>query len=169
MVDGKNKIASYLADCLGMIGGHLRRLNRLDEAEKSFTDGRSFEGDERYGVDSSYNLVNAITLPIEMGDKTASDQRPELIQASKAIERQINFGKRRSDRWAWADRAQCVLLLGDVDEARRIYREFKALADADSLASHVTVLNRLRAALAIKDPAVAAAIEQGIQHLGQDD
>lgn len=163
--DGENKVASKLADCLAMIGGNLRRLDRLQDALVKFERGRRFEQDQRYGVNSSYNLVNAITLPIEMGHKTASEQKSELLRAVGALEWQTSKGKRRRDRWAWADYGQCLLLLGDVDQARLTYANFKALAKADEIASHLAVLNRLQKALIDRDPTVAETLGEGIRVL----
>jgi tetratricopeptide (TPR) repeat protein len=162
MVDGENLIARHLADCFGMIGGNLRRLNRLDEALSYFDRGRELEEDERYGINSSYNMVNAITLPIEMGARTATEQRDALSKAMKALKFQTTQGKRRLDRWAWADRGQCSLLLRDLDEARDCYEKFRELAEKDSVASHVIVLTRLRTALRERDPEVSAHIQDGI-------
>lgn len=172
MDDGENQIASRLADCFGMLGGNLRRLNRLDAALECFERGRRFEDDPRYNVNSSYNLVNAITLPIEAGQKTASEQRAALGQAIQALERQImstgpGTGKRRQDRWAWADYGQCLLLLGRLDEANSAYSRFKAFANKDNVDSHVAVLHRLRQALMQSDPSIVESLDKAIQLLSQ--
>jgi tetratricopeptide (TPR) repeat protein len=171
MVNGENLIASNLADCLGMLGGNLRRLNRLDAALEQFERGRRLEADSQYGINSSYNLVNAITLPIEMAKNTATKQRAALEQAVQTLERQIiktgrGEGKRRQDRWAWADYGQCLLLLGRLDEANKAYSRFKSLGSKENVDSHVTVLHRLRDALAQSDPSVAELISKAIRLLG---
>src|SRR5262249_30282884 len=59
-------LAAQLTDCLGMLGGNYRRMNDLDEALRQFELGRVYEEAERLDVNSSYNLVNAITLPLEI-------------------------------------------------------------------------------------------------------
>jgi tetratricopeptide (TPR) repeat protein len=100
MIDGENEIASRLADCLGMLGGNQRRLKRFDDALASFARGRKLEEDRRYGINSSYNIVNAITLPIETGAATASEQADALFKAVQALDFQTTRGKRRLDRWA---------------------------------------------------------------------
>jgi tetratricopeptide (TPR) repeat protein len=162
MIDGENEIASRLADCLGMLGGNQRRLKRFDDALASFARGRKLEEDRRYGINSSYNIVNAITLPIETGAATASEQADALFKAVQALDFQTTRGKRRLDRWAWADYGECALLLGDLQQATTAYGEFKRLSDNDAVASHVRVLARLRDALQLRDPAVALLVQDGI-------
>lgn len=161
----QRKIASSLADCHGMRGGNLRRLNRLRDALEEFERGREYEEDPRYGVDSSYNLVNAITLPIEMGVKTATEQKSSLVGAANTLERQTSQGARRQDRWAWADYGQCLLLSGELHKALQAYEKFRALGNIDAVQSHVAVLTRLRDALILRDRLVAATVDQGIKEL----
>ena len=96
-----------------MLGGNHRRLEQLDRALLAFQDGARIEAADRLEVLSSYNLVNAIVLPIEMKDSTATQQRSALRKAVEAIARQVH-GARRNDRWAWADLGQCQLLLGEA-------------------------------------------------------
>jgi tetratricopeptide (TPR) repeat protein len=164
LTDAEKQIAWNLADCLGMLGGNYRRLGRLDDALRCFEEGRSWEEDERFGIDSTYNLVNAITLPIEMRARTATEQRHSLEKAVHALERGTN-GARRLDRWAWADLGQSALLQGDLDRAFQAYRRFRELGDAASVASHVTVLKRLIEALADRDPLATDALQRGISFL----
>ena len=58
-------LAAQLADCLGMLGGNYRRQGRFEDAQAAFERGRVYEESPSLEVMSSYNLVNAITLPIE--------------------------------------------------------------------------------------------------------
>ncbi|MBC7942362.1 MAG: hypothetical protein H7Z19_21855, partial [Chitinophagaceae bacterium] len=83
------QLAAQLADCLGMRGGNLRRLDRLDQALKCFDEGRALEESTRLALDSSYNLVNAVTLPIETGSATVPAQRAALERAVQSIDRQL--------------------------------------------------------------------------------
>ena len=163
--DSEKALASHLADCLGMIGGNCRRLNRLDQALAYFARGRRYEEDERLDVNSSYNLVSAITLPLEMQTRTASEQQDLLQRAVAAIERQVK-GARRTDRWAWADLGQCQLLLGDFDSAARSYGRVRDLGDSDTVHSVVTVLRRLSAAIERSDPGIAECLRKGIVAIG---
>jgi tetratricopeptide (TPR) repeat protein len=161
-VGEENEIASRLADCLGMLGGNQRRMNRFDDALASFVRGRKLEEDRRYSINSSYNMVNAITLPIEIGTATASEQRDALSKALQALDFQTTRGKRRLDRWAWADYGQCALLLGDLRQATTAYKEFKRLSNDDAVVSHIKVLARLRDALQSRDEEVAQLVRDGI-------
>jgi len=162
--DIEKKIAWEFADCFGMLGGNYRRLNRLTDALECFKRGRMYEENPSFSINSSYNLVNAITLPIEMQLVTAEEQRLDLEQAVLVLDRQVR-GNRRIDRWAWADLGQCQLLLGKFEQAAHAYSQFIQLGDADSLASHLVVIRRLRDALAGRDAAAEAAILKAINLL----
>ena len=72
-----------------------------------FTRGRTIEESEKLEVPSSYNLVNAITLPFEMDRQTSLQHENALKRAIAAIQRQVKLEERRNDRWAWADLGEC--------------------------------------------------------------
>jgi tetratricopeptide (TPR) repeat protein len=156
------RLATHLADCLGMLGGNYRRNGELERAQQAFERGRVYEQSSRLGVDSSYNLVNAMTLPLESrrGMK-AADLADELRAAIGAIERQVK-GNRRKDRWAWADLALCRLLLGQRDEALRNYERARDLGDEETILSIVAVLERLHTAVRQSDPGTAAYLSEAI-------
>jgi tetratricopeptide (TPR) repeat protein len=155
----QNTLAFHLADCLGMKGGNLRRLDRLPEALACFKHGRTYEESKHLNVPSSYNLVNAIVLPLETGTRTAELQ-DDLTGAVVAIQRQVD-GERRNDRWAWADLGQCQLLLGDRDGAIKSYKRVRELGNAETVESVVTVLRRLARAIGKTEPKMAVALEEG--------
>jgi tetratricopeptide (TPR) repeat protein len=165
--EARKQVAWNLADTLGMLGGNYRRMGLLGEALRSFEEGKRYEVDSRFGIDSTYNVVNAITLPIEMGVRTASEQRPSLEAALAALERATS-GSRRLDRWAWADLGQTALLMGDTERAHEAYRRFRDLGDEAAIRSHLTVLQRFRDALAERDPEVCRALDDGIAFLETD-
>jgi tetratricopeptide (TPR) repeat protein len=152
-------LAFHLADCLGMKGGNLRRLNEFSEALDCFKRGRTYEESKYLNVPSSYNLVNAIVLPLETGTKTAELQ-DELTGAVAAIQRQVD-GERRNDRWAWADLGQCQLLLGDREGAIKSYKRVRELGNAETAESVVAVLRRLARAIEKTERGVADALEEG--------
>lgn len=162
--EGEKALAAHLADCLGMLGGNHRRLEQLDRALLAFQEGARVEAAERLEVLSSYNLVNAIVLPIEMKRSTATQQRTSLREAVEAIARQVH-GARRNDRWAWADLGQCQLLLGEGGDAHNSYARMRSLGDADTLKSVLPVLQRLLDALRGRDDPIADALAQGIAEL----
>jgi len=147
-----------------MIGGNYRRLKRFEDAISDFERGRQYEEDGRFEVNSSYNLINEIVLPIEEGMKTAADQRGKLQAAAAVLEQQVRGGRRR-DRWAWADLGECLLLLGDLERARSAYDEFISLGDTDSIKSARAVLQRLCAVLVESDGEAAVNVDSGLQQL----
>jgi tetratricopeptide (TPR) repeat protein len=150
------ELAAQLADCLGMLGGNYRRQGRLKEAQVAFERGRVYEESPSLEVMSSYNLVNAITLPIESNAQAWDTQRPFIERAVSALSRQVR-SERRSDRWAWADLAQCQMLLGDEAGALQSYGRVRDLGDDDTVASVTSVLERLgNAAPALKSRVTAA-------------
>lgn len=153
-------LATQLADCLGMLGGNYRRQGRLQEAQDAFERGRVYEESPTLEVMSSYNLVNAITLPIESDGAALNAQRPFLEKAVAALGRQVH-GERRNDRWAWADLAQCQLLLGNEADALQSYSRVRDLGDEDTVASVTGVLERLANAA----PALKSSVETVITHL----
>jgi tetratricopeptide (TPR) repeat protein len=158
------RLAGQLADCLGMLGGNYRRIGELERARQTFGRGRIYEESSRLGVNASYNLVNSITLPLESGAATPSDLTADLRGAVEALERQVE-GNRRTDRWAWADLAECRLLLGELDQALKDYERVRDLGDDDTLRSVVTVLARLEEALKSSDPSVASHLSDAIAAL----
>lgn len=165
--DAQKQLAFHLADCLGMLGGNHRRLDRFQDALAAFNRGQAIEESEKLEVPSSYNLVNAITLPIEIHRTLSSEQATDLVRAIAAIQRQVNHEVRRKDRWAWADLGECQLLIGDLDNAKASYGRVRDLGNADTYASVVAVLRRLQKALE-SNPNVSEALKQGIKWMQSD-
>lgn len=157
-------VAFQLADCIGMLGGNYRRRDQLDDAQIQFDRGSRLEAAPGLGIMSSYNTVNAVTLPLERCSLSVVHQADKLRQAVDTIERQVR-GVRRPDRWAWADLGQCYMLLGDVERAIGCYRHALALGDDATVQSIRPVLERLRGALASSDAAAAERITQVLQAL----
>ena len=114
-----------------MLGGNYRRLDQFPEALAAFTRGRAIEESEKLEVPSSYNLVNAITLPLEFDRQTALQPEAALAlgRAIAAIKWQVRLEERRNDRWAWADLGQCQLLLGDLEGAKTSYERVRELGN----------------------------------------
>lgn len=158
------QLGAELADCLGMLGGNRRRLGALEDAQRDFERGRALEESARLRIASSYNLVNAITLPLESTPATTRDLAQPLKDAIDAITRQVEKDRRR-DRWAWADLAQCRLLLGDESGALQNFRQAHTLGDDATIASSVAVLERLERALRDKDPEAAARLANAARNL----
>lgn len=168
--DERNQVAWHLADCLGMIGGHYRRLGQLGEALKNFERGRQFEQDPQYRIDSSYNTVNAIVVPIETRSHDATSQEAALRKAVKTLEYQIyspEMGEksRKPDRWAYADLGQCRLLLGELKEATAAYDDFIRLSNAGEMGSASRVLKGIADALVEMHDDKALVVTSGIARL----
>jgi hypothetical protein len=132
-------------------------LGKPKEAQDCFERGRIYEECPALEVLSSYNSVNAITLPLESDDNALAAQRSKIEDAVATISRQVR-GERRSDRWAWADLAQCQFLLGDLPAAMQSYNRVRELGDEDTLQSVVAVLLRLAKALPALETPIAAAV-----------
>jgi tetratricopeptide (TPR) repeat protein len=150
-------LASQLADCLGMLGGNYKRLKLFEEARHCFERGRAYEESPTLGVMSSYNLVNEITLAIEVGHVALASRHSQIQSAIEVLSRQVR-GERRNDRWAWADLAQCQLLLGDQAAALQSYARARDLGDESSAQSVIGSLNQLGAAVPALGPQIAAAV-----------
>lgn len=166
----RNNIAWHLADCLGMMGGHHRRLGQLERALEAFERGRQYEKNQQYRIDSSYNTVNAIVVPIESGSRDATSQGAALREAVATLEYQIHSPEmgeksRKRDRWAYADLGQCRLLLGDVREAATAYEDFIRLSNAGEIGSACRVLTSIAGALDKMQDDKARFVREGIGQL----
>lgn len=158
--------AAQMADCQGMIGGNLRRLNKVAEALTYFKKGRKLEEDERFEIESTYNLGNALSAAVEIGSKPTSAAMRATLKSTLAAMKRRTEGNRHRDRWAWADLGQCCLLLGDFDRARQAYERFLELGDRKSTVDTVLpVLRKLHAALEAMGDATGEAFKQAISLL----
>ncbi len=167
--DEQKKAAAQMADCLGMIGGNYRRLGHAWGALIWFKKGRKIEQDERFNIDSTYNLGNEISTSVELGNRAGSPVMKTSLRKALAAMKRRTEGSRHRDRWAWADQGQFCLLLGDYDDAQRAYQRFLELGDRKStLTSVVPVLKKLRDALvALQDP-TAETLQRGIEYLERE-
>jgi hypothetical protein len=158
--------AAQMADCQGMIGGNLRRVEEFAQALVHFKKGRKLEEDERFEIESTYNVGNALSVAIELGSKpTFPSMRSTLKNALAAMKRRTE-GTRHRDRWAWADQGQCCLLLGDFDAARHAYGRFLELGDRKSTIDTVLpVLRKLHTAIDALEDATAGVVQDGIGFL----
>ncbi len=167
-----HELADLYSDCLGVQGGGLRRLGRIDEALESYVAGSRFEIDPRFKVEKSYNMVNALKMALlgEATPATSDDPAPEIKadipdidQAIARIEKQLS-DSRRMDRWAWADLGDCYLMKGGEDAATRAldaYRRFVKLSDEESLESAHDVMTKLAEELSSPpEDARAAAVRR---------
>jgi tetratricopeptide (TPR) repeat protein len=120
-----------LVEIYGVLGGMHQRLGALDEALASYESGASLE--ERFGLASTYNRLNAVKLSLLLGRGSLESLRPRIQTLAKFIEASLRDDKSLSDRgWAWADLGDCLALLGRTDEASRAYATFVAKAEIKS-------------------------------------
>lgn len=155
-----------LAESYGMRGGVLRRLRRRKEAIQSYVDGAKHEQDEEFGTDDTYNLVNSVVLPLSEAPSLLDDDeyRMRLLSSVRQLRRQIR-GTRSNDFWAQADLARCLVLLGNLEEAKACIDRFVQLPGSnDGYATTVQALRELGEALASADRPEAKLIDEAVQY-----
>jgi tetratricopeptide (TPR) repeat protein len=174
VTDEERRVAEHLAECYGMMGGIYRALpNGLKSAVECFASGRKYEADLRFKIQSSYNLVNELILPIEMGLTTSESLRPDFERAVSVLKHQVaDTGRlddlratRRLDRWAWADLGECHLLAGNLTEAIKSYQRFTELAEPRQIRSARVVLEQLAEVMLSREPEAAERVRQAVEHL----
>lgn len=164
----RSELAGELADCYGMLGGVQRRAGNLAESVRAYEAGREYEMDDSYDVQNSYNLTNSIAVGILKDPDSLADQRPQLEDAVRVIERQVG-GKRRDQWWAWSDLGELRLLCGRAGEAREAYLEFKKRGPgARHFESTISVLRELAEAVVNVDQKIAEDISAEADFLLQN-
>jgi len=134
------------ADLLGMRGGVLRRLGRLDEALNSYRQGAAIE--VQLNLTTTYNRSNAVKLALISGDSTVADAQDELLSLRNSIEATLNNDELAAQSaWMWADLGDTYLLIGDHHAAIKAYHEFTAKARTDSPVTTLSVLREIVAGL----------------------
>lgn len=133
-VEWKTRLATELADCLGLLGGIQRRWAiSVSEPERSihlqasveaYKQGYEIEQDPAYNIVNSYNMVNRLVSYILLEPESLDDIEEELTNAKTAITEQLQT-KRRGDIWAMADLALVDLLL-ENDNPESAYANFNA-------------------------------------------
>ena len=84
---------------------------------------------------------------------------PKVVQA---LDFQTTRGKRRLDRWAWADYGQCALLLGDLRQATTAYRSSSACRTTTRSSPISKCSPGFSDALQSRDDEVAQLLRDGI-------
>jgi tetratricopeptide (TPR) repeat protein len=152
------------AELLGMRGGLLRRLGRLDDALASYRQGGKIEKDE--SLPTTYNRSNAIKLGLIAGPATLDDLQGELAALSDAIEQIIRGNEQAaSDAWTFADLGDTYLLLGDVPRAIDAYRIFNQRARSDSPTTTLAVLQEIGRKLEARHDPRSARFLSDLQHI----
>jgi len=146
--------ASELADCWGILGGIYREEGDIKKAIDAYDSGYKFEKEPKYEIQSTYNTVNRLVLPLlthpellKEGGAGISGERLErpvselLAEAGQAIEAKWRF--MTDPVWALADMVLITTILQTPDAAEWEER-FKAKAqNRFSFDSLRTVLEKL--------------------------
>lgn len=127
--------------------------------------GFFYEQNDKYGIQDSYNMANAIVLKILMYPETLNSQMDEIISARDIVQKQV-YGPRIDQWWAWADLGILSLLSGNLIEATQAYERFwEAGARVQDCNSTLDVLRDLSQALRTSHNSVADSINQIIGRL----
>jgi hypothetical protein len=157
-IEGRNRIASKLANCYGIRGGLQRRNGALKDALSSYQHGREIEQDPQYGISDSYNLVNELLLSI-LNRPAAIDSLGARIKDAESIVAKQVRADRHDQWWAWADLGMLNLLAGNPTEAEHAYKRYWAEGARDSdFASTRAALEQCRDALADVAPDISKSI-----------
>ncbi len=142
-LEKKRRIGARLADCFGVLGGQLRRLNQICDAIPVFRRGQVLEESDYLKLAWSYNMVNALVAQLEADfpiDPLEYDG--EIAYVISVVERQI-AQQRSRDCWAYADLGLCCLLGRDPKRADTAYQQFLALGYPEAFQSAAAVLESL--------------------------
>ena len=162
------ELASELADCYGMLGGVYRRAEDLDKSLESYDAGSGYEKSEKYGVENSYNMTNAIVVRILRDPQSLQSLRDKIKEAIRLVENQVE-GKRKGQWWAWSDLGELRLLSGSLDDARTAYQGFQEKgARARDFESTISVLSELEEKVRGLYPQVAEGFADTILSLKQN-
>jgi tetratricopeptide (TPR) repeat protein len=157
-----------IVEAAGTRAGLFQRLGLKEAALESYSAGARLEA--RFGLQGTYNRLNAIKLRLTLGRGRLRELEPEIAQLASLIEDNLRTDRTLSDQgWAWADLGDCLAFSGRTEEARRAYATFVAKSELRSPARTLDVLREVAAALeAAGDPDVArlhsamAILEKGL-------
>lgn len=172
------EFARVYCDTLGRQGGLYRRLGDLAQACKHYSLGSLIEvRSADLAFENSYNTLNAISILIELGLRSASslkapavpDLKAKILAARDMVKAQITEGKRGNDAWAMADLAMAIMLSSDAKASKEdvpiYYDRYAAKADVDDIQTTLRILMRVLEKLREMGDPVATLIEQGIAQL----
>lgn len=159
----RQELERQLADCYGIWGGLLRRMEDFNASIAKYKEGLKYE------TDDSYNLSNSIVVSIILDPTQLETQRENIRSGIQTVQQQVE-GPRKSQWWAWADLGLFQLLVGEWDAAIRAYAEFdNAGARAADYDSHIAVLNDLKTSFEKHDRnEIKALIEKAIDYLNRN-
>lgn len=142
-VEKKRKFAARLVDCFGLLGGQLRRLNRIYDAVPVFRRGQVLEESTYLNLAWSYNMVNALVAQLEADAPIEPlEFDGEIHYVISVVERQI-AQQRSRDCWAYADLGLCSVLGRDQSRAEFAYKRFLEFGYPEAFQSAGAVLASL--------------------------
>jgi tetratricopeptide (TPR) repeat protein len=155
-------ICTDRADCYGMKGGILRRMENPGAQEQALACYEAGLTDERLGGQSTYCLSNAIVFSILLGKETLTSHslRARLSQIVRVLEKAVQDSLSQS-RWAWADLGQFYLLSGRLEDALRCYDEYKRTGATErDFDTTLDILGKLAITLGSGGDTIRKAIER---------
>lgn len=176
--ENKKKLASELADCLGLLGGIFRRWAlepdtatgerafRLQNSVDAYEEGYKVERQPEFNIISSYNMLNRLVSYIllrpdsmlgSLTDQATGhgiyDVKQELEKAKSIILEQLAKKKKAGEKdvWGEADLALVTLLLDSHNDPVSIYADFNALSPSEDV--YESALSTLRPLAKLDMPA----------------
>jgi tetratricopeptide (TPR) repeat protein len=136
-----------LIELFGARGGMLQRLREHETALSSYQQGAELE--ERFGLPSTYNRLNAIKCSLLTKKKQLRELEPKIRALAELIDNNLSEWKPEVSEsgWAYADLGDCLALLGNLEGARRAYSTFIAKAEIKSPERTLDVLKEIESKL----------------------
>ncbi len=138
---------NQLVESWGALGGLRQRVNRLQGALDSYSEGAALE--KKFALASTYNRLNEVKQKLLIQpDVLLSELEPQIEAMARVIEGSLRTNQSLSNSgWAWADLGDCLALLGRTDEGARAYATFIAKAEIKSPERTLDVLKLIASKL----------------------
>lgn len=160
----RREVVDELVELYGSLGGILRRSEDHPQALASYEQGAAIE--QRFGLASTYNSLNAIKYKLLTNTATLDALEPDLVELSRRIEQRLATDAKLSDSgWAWADLGDCRLLTGNLNGARTAYKTFVSKAETKSPAVALSVLEEVARTLQGSEDEKALQTSRNIERL----
>ena len=161
-------VVAEIGETYGLKGGIYRRMHDDNSAYECYFEGSIYEN-EKFGIESTYNQLNAIKFALLTQDIKVEELKDRVVKVLLTLTRQIDEieGTRRMDGWAWADIGDCRTIIGDNEGAIRAYRRFMQLSGADAPKSSLSVLKMISDKLTEKNDPANEGVKSSIRFLEQ--
>lgn len=156
-----------LVEVCGALGGLYQRLDMLDKALTSYSEGADIE--ERLDLRSTYNRLNAVKYLLLSGKVSSSEVIPKVRQLADLINANLRADMSTGDSgWALADLGDCLALLGQVEEARQTYAKFIAKAELKSPERALEVLKKIASSMQMAQDPDARRVQVAVEMLASN-